>query len=321
VVAPAFAFNSQQYLPWPETIVLTSVGTGSSSQTVTDAGVYPQANREDAPSNGAYTVFPIEVTIGFADVSFTPKPADTILWNANTYTLQDAHPFDYLQYYKLTALRVAIAPALAKSGTLSRPTNAKDSTGKLTNASYTTVSAGNVCAVQPLGGDATDIMQRRTMRTRFTAYLTTPVVAQAKDVFTANGQSYTVTAFSLPARIDKLMTLSLELIDSPTYIPIFPALPSITGGIVKGDTLTAVPGTVTGSPTFVYQWYSAGVAIAGATGSTYVSQTSDIGNLISVLVVATGSNGYVSRAMSNTVGPIQSSGGSGPQMFGDQMFG
>jgi tripartite-type tricarboxylate transporter receptor subunit TctC len=40
--------------------------------------------------------------------------------------------------------------------------------------------------------------------------------------------------------------------------------------------------------TFTQQWYSAGVSISGATGTTYTTQASDIGNTITVEEIPTG---------------------------------
>lgn len=90
----------------------------------------------------------------------------------------------------------------------------------------------------------------------------------------------------------------------------FPAAPANTVAPVVseltyvGSTLTTTNGTWTDSPTsFTYQWFSAGVAIPGATNNTYVSQMSDLGNLIYCVVTAYNTTGHNS-AQSNSVGPI-----------------
>jgi hypothetical protein len=65
-------------------------------------------------------------------------------------------------------------------------------------------------------------------------------------------------------------------------------LPAITGTAQVGATLTSTTGTWTGRPTPTYarQWKRAGVAIAGATGVTYVPVVGDIGAVITVTVTA-----------------------------------
>jgi hypothetical protein len=62
--------------------------------------------------------------------------------------------------------------------------------------------------------------------------------------------------------------------------------PSISGTAAPGETLHCAPGSWTGSPTFSYQWNRNGTAIQGATGSAYVVETLDEGNLLTCTVTA-----------------------------------
>ena len=62
------------------------------------------------------------------------------------------------------------------------------------------------------------------------------------------------------------------------------ALPVVSGTARQGSLLSASNGTWSGSPTsFAYQWRDCGtggagcVDVAGATGSSYVLQASDVG--------------------------------------------
>lgn len=66
-------------------------------------------------------------------------------------------------------------------------------------------------------------------------------------------------------------------------------LPAISGTTLVGQTLTATTGTWTGTTpiSYAYQWKRGGVAISGATSSTYVLVTADAGNTITVTVTAT----------------------------------
>lgn len=66
-------------------------------------------------------------------------------------------------------------------------------------------------------------------------------------------------------------------------------LPSVTGDAEVGKTLTALPGTWTGSPTpiYSYQWFVGGEAKAGEVEATYKPVSGDIGKTVSVLVTAT----------------------------------
>jgi hypothetical protein len=79
--------------------------------------------------------------------------------------------------------------------------------------------------------------------------------------------------------------------------------PTISGTAKVGATLTAVPGAWGPAPvTLKYQWKAGGVAISGATGSTYVPTAAVLGKTITVTV--TGSKtGYttVSKTSAATV--------------------
>lgn len=86
--------------------------------------------------------------------------------------------------------------------------------------------------------------------------------------------------------------------------PVNTVAPAISGTLAHGSTLTSTTGTWTGSSiTYSYQWYGAGAAISGATSSTYVTQASDVGNMITCVVTASNTGGAPS-ATSNALGPI-----------------
>ena len=80
--------------------------------------------------------------------------------------------------------------------------------------------------------------------------------------------------------------------------------PSILGVPVVGNTLTADEGNWSGNPypTFTYQWNLNGVPIGGETGNTYVVQLADVGQLISVTVTATNSEGTANATSASVLG-------------------
>lgn len=83
----------------------------------------------------------------------------------------------------------------------------------------------------------------------------------------------------------------------PVPIPANTALPTISGTAAQGQTLTAAPGTWTGSPTFAYQWRRCDAAdgscvdIGGATTQSYVVSSGDSRSTLRVLVIATNAVG------------------------------
>jgi hypothetical protein len=84
-----------------------------------------------------------------------------------------------------------------------------------------------------------------------------------------------------------------------------PTAPVISGVIAQGNTIEIAPRTyvadgvdVTGSVTVAHQWYRAGVAIPGATASTYLLAAADLGKPITVTVAASLTGYLTSKATS-----------------------
>ena len=83
--------------------------------------------------------------------------------------------------------------------------------------------------------------------------------------------------------------------------------PIITGTPAEDQTLTADTSGIAdadGLGAFAYQWYRDGVAITGATASTYVLGDSDVGANITVTVSYTDGHGTAESTTSNPVGPV-----------------
>jgi hypothetical protein len=87
-----------------------------------------------------------------------------------------------------------------------------------------------------------------------------------------------------------------EIVVDPTANGVAPAntvIPTITGTAKVATLLTASTGTFTGDAviTYTYQWYAAGVAIAGATASTFTPTATEVGKIITVRVIASNASG------------------------------
>jgi hypothetical protein len=84
------------------------------------------------------------------------------------------------------------------------------------------------------------------------------------------------------------------------------AAPTISGTPAMGSTLSAGPGTWTGSPTaFAYQWRDCSsptncTNISAASGSSYVVQSSDMADTIDVVVTATNAGGSMTAVSPST---------------------
>lgn len=104
------------------------------------------------------------------------------------------------------------------------------------------------------------------------------------SVYVGGGWRNTIGSTSLP--YFAVFTLS-----APTVT----ASPTISGTVMLGSTLTCSTGTWSNSPTsYSYEWLRDGSAISGATSSTYVAASADVGHHISCQVTAVNGEGSAS---------------------------
>ena len=103
------------------------------------------------------------------------------------------------------------------------------------------------------------------------------------------------------------------------------AAPTVTGDTRSGQTVTADPGSWSGTPTlsYAYQWRSCDADsgdcadIAGATGQTFVLTSAEVARRVSVRVTATNAGGNASvesahsRVVTNAAGEPGGGGGGG----------
>jgi outer membrane protein assembly factor BamB len=138
-----------------------------------------------------------------------------------------------------------------------------------------------------------------------------PSGSPCSNIDGATAEGYVPVAADLGGRLEVSVTATNSSGTSPAVItpasgvvaggaPANTSAPTITGSPVVGSSLTATPGSWTGNPTsYGYQWLAcptAGVCqpISGATSSTLVVPSSDVGDVLVVLV--TGRNVWGSSA-------------------------
>jgi lysophospholipase L1-like esterase len=143
-------------------------------------------------------------------------------------------------------------------------------------------SSGGACA--PISGATGSSYQLKTA----------DIGSTIKAAVSATNSGGTTTATSDPTAV---------VTQAP---PTNTALPTISGTVQQGQTLTASPGTWTGTPSYTYQWLrcagnGAGCGpVAGATGSTYLLGSNDVDSTIRVSVTATNSGGAASATSAAT---------------------
>ena len=86
--------------------------------------------------------------------------------------------------------------------------------------------------------------------------------------------------------------------------PVNTVAPAVTGTTTVGNTLSCSTGTWTNAVTYTYQWFRSGVAISGATSSTYLLVTADVSQTIKCQVTALNGTVASSPANSNTTAAI-----------------
>ena len=112
-----------------------------------------------------------------------------------------------------------------------------------------------------------------------------------------------VSASNAIGRSAPASSAQTALVTSP-QVPVNSAAPTISGTAQSGQTLTANPGTWSGSPTtYAYQWQRCDpgancAAISGAGASTYNVAAADVGNTIRVSVIASNAAGPSTPASS-----------------------
>ncbi|MCE1180399.1 MAG: carboxypeptidase-like regulatory domain-containing protein [Micrococcales bacterium] len=82
-------------------------------------------------------------------------------------------------------------------------------------------------------------------------------------------------------------------------------VPTVSGTPMVGSTLTGSAGAWSPTPdTLAYQWVVGGVAVPGATGTTYVPVAADQGKTVGLRVTAVKAGYRVTSAVSASVGPV-----------------
>jgi len=124
-------------------------------------------------------------------------------------------------------------------------------------------------------------------------YLTSSVANASGGTPTTSG-SYTLRTFASSG--------TLSLIEYFAGMPINTVAPQISGTVGIGTTLTCTQGTWTGNDTitYSYQWNRDGIAISGATASTYTTVSQDAWKAITCTVTATNGAG-INFAVSNSI--------------------
>jgi hypothetical protein len=197
-------------------------------------------------------------------------------------------------------------------------TNVRNNVGSSASVAVTsgTPRATNELFVAMLslaGGGADAGIDTPPLFTAITQFNNFDGVHAGNGAYRVNGNATALTATwtndttDAPAAMIIAPFRAQNAISAGVSAPVNSVLPAITGTPTEGQTLTASTGTWSNSPdSYTYQWKDDGVAISGATASTYVLTASEVGATITVTVTAhnegSGSTGV--SATSAGVGPV-----------------
>ena len=179
------------------------------------------------------------------------------------------------------------------SGTASTGATLTSDTGTWSNSPTSFTYAWNRCDT---GGNTCVAITGATSQTY--QVQTADVGATLRVTVTATNADGSASATSAPTAV----------VSAPAAnAPVNTALPSISGTVSVGSTLTASNGTWSNSPTgFAYAWNrcdqlgNSCSVVTGATGQTYVLQQVDVGTTLRVRVTATNAGGSTSATSAQT---------------------
>ena len=197
----------------------------------------------------------------------------------------------------------------AQSGTYSLDMNGNNP-GAITQ-SFATVS-GATYSVQFYMGANPGAYSSVTLTASVTGGSSIPFTVSVHPSVTWASESFTFTAISTTTTLtfagDPNTGASGPALDNVSVTEVAPTIASaaITGTAQVGSTLTAVPGTITGSGTTTsYQWQSAATANGtygniGSNASTYTLVAGDAARFINVIITVTNNGGTQSQTSAAT---------------------
>lgn len=207
------SYSTQDLLPWAtESVVFASTGTAT-TETVTNAAVYPVSAKEAAKSNGVYVNGDVRIEVSTSAPAFTLKPRDTATWNGTTYTVLDATREPWLEFVQVTARNPKLSFGLNSTATVKRPQPNPDAIS-MRVPYFTEVYTAIDCRLQPTSREREwDTAGGEKTRQRFTCFFASPVVLQAGDVLEVAGTLYEVDSQTVIENMAELCSAECSRID------------------------------------------------------------------------------------------------------------
>ena len=202
------------------------------------------------------------------------------------------------------SLSQGVGPVAAVAVSLSPAAVPANGTAQATATAHVSDTQGHAVAGDHVGFASNDPGEKISAVTDNKDGTYTATITSSTTIGTA---TVTATDSSVTPAVSGQAILTQMQVGAPLSAPVNVRPPSISGTPTVGRTLTATPGTWSGTAPigYAYQWQRCGVAcraIAGATTSTYRVASSDRGARLRVLLTATNAKGSA-QAASSQVGP------------------
>jgi type II secretory pathway pseudopilin PulG len=288
IVAKVIDIGDNEYLP-NVTTNLTNGPSGTETDTTDNSGTVTFAGLTPTTTSKPYYTVGVTPPTGYEVLSDTTPPASSVQFALSPGQVT---PPIVVKIYQPVTLYVQLYD---NGGTpLSTAATVNVSSSRQTQSFSYTPSMNGQIVVTALNGE--DLVPALTYTITVTGV-----------GFVSGSQS--TQAGTDPADFNDYpgtLSATYSFTANPISPPVNTVLPGITGTTADGQTLTATQGTWTGTApiSYAYQWQRCTGAscsnISGATGSTYVLTSTDVGKTLQVAVKATNSDGTATATSANT---------------------
>lgn len=217
--------TSQEYLSWDNREAVTYTVYGLTQHTSGYVESYPgltakrrAISNRDVPSQrtGIFTADDLVWLLPAAVVpaGVRPNPNDYVTDAAGrVWTVLETQLNNLQSTWRLVTRNLVLAEALKQVVGLYRPSNSKDAAGGRVASDYSLVLGNVPCRIQETGTEATDILGKKQVKTRYECHCGLRLNWKSTDrIIDSNGVVYQIVSGAAPDIMDALQVLTLERI-------------------------------------------------------------------------------------------------------------
>ena len=215
----------QEYLAWDnrETVTYTVYGLTQNTSGYIESYTGITAKRRaisnrDVPTQrtGIFTADDLIWLLPAAVVptGVRPNPNDYLTDTAGrVWTVLETQLNNLQSTWRLVTRNLVLAEALRQVCGLYRPSNSKDAAGGRVASDYTLILGSVPCRIQETGTEATDILGKKQVKTRYECHCGLRLNWKSTDrIIDGSGVVYQIVSGAAPDIMDALQVLTLERI-------------------------------------------------------------------------------------------------------------